>query len=397
MILESLCDIFRSVSTLRPASGAASVKEPATSFCAHHERPEGVQAMIPELKLWSVDGSSGAEPVPQLSQMPTEWELESVLVSNPGMLEPRLQLVGRQTPAAGGWLDLLAVDGDGRLVVYELKRGNLARDAVTQILDYASALDAMTGSELAKHISDRSGEAGIQRIEDFEQWYADTHGGDDLSRLLPPRMVLIGLGVDAAAERMARFVSAGAVDLSVITFHGFRRDGETLLARQMEVSPGDGGQPPTRARTTAERRRALRNYLEGHGYEQLFDHVCSDIRKRLPQHGIWEQPGSKGIGFQLTEPDDSKSWKTYFGVQAGYVGRGVYSVSVLPQAGHWGGDDALGRLGASVHLGKWTHGGHFLSFKSAEEWEQARSAVLEFVDAVIQSRNEHREDDHEDG
>ena len=345
--------------------------------------------MIPELKLWSVDGSSGAEPVSQLSQMPTEWEFENILVAVPEMLEPGLKLVGRQTPAAGGWLDLLAVDGDGRLVVYELKRGNLARDAVTQILDYASALNAMTGPELAKHISDRSGDAGIQRIEDFEQWYADTHGGDDLSRLLPPRMVLVGLGVDEAAERMARFVSAGAVDLSVITFHGFRRDGETLLARQM-VSPGPTPPPPPP--TTAEKRRALRNYLEEHGYEQLFDHVCSDIRKRLPQRGIWEQPGSKGIGFQLTEPRDSKSWKTYFGVQAGYVDPGIYSVSVLPQAGRWGGEDALGRLGGSVDLGKWTHGGHFLPFKRGEEWEQARSAVLEFVDAAMQSRNEHRDD-----
>lgn len=134
----------------------------------------------------------------------------------------------------------------------------------------------MTGPELAKHISDRSGDAGIQRIEDFERSYSETHGGEDLSRLLPPRMVLIGLGVDTAAERMARFVSVAAVDFSVITFHGFRRDGEILLARRMEVSPGDGGQTHPRAPTTAERRRALRNYLEEHGYDQLFDRVCSE-------------------------------------------------------------------------------------------------------------------------
>lgn len=346
--------------------------------------------MIPELKLWSVEGSGGPEPVSQLSQMSTEWEFENLLVTHPEMLEPGLELVGRQTPAAGGWLDLLAIDRDGRLVVYELKRGNLARDAVTQILDYASALDTMTGPELAKHISERSGDAGIQQIEDFEQWYADTRGGDDLSSLLPPRMVLIGLGVDQAAERMARFVSAGALDLSVITFHAFQREGETLLARQMDVSPTDGRRPHRRSPSTAERHRALRDYLEEHGYEQLFARVCADIRERLPQQGIWEQPGSTGIGFQLTEPGDSRNWKTYFGVQAGYVGRATYSVSVLPQAGHWGGDDALDRLGASVVLRKWTHGGHFLSFRSDEEWEQVRSAVLEFVDAVMRSRIEHQ-------
>lgn len=342
---------------------------------------------IQELEMWSIGGSSGAEPVPQLSQMPNEREFESILVSNPKMLEPGLQLVGRQTPAAGGWLDLLAVDGDGRLVVYELKRGNLARDAVTQILDYASALDAMTEPELATHISDRSGDAGIQPIDDFEQWYADTHGGHDLSRLLPPRMILIGLGVDEAAERMARFVSAGEVDLSVITFHGFRHDGETLLARQVDVSPADG--PRTRRRApTADRRRELRNYLKKHGYERLLDRVCSDIREHLPQHGISEDPGATGIGFYLKEPGDSTHWRSYFRVDAGRFGEGVYSVAVRRQAVHWGGKDALDRLGASVVLQPWRGGGHFLSFERGEEWEQARSAVLEFVDAVMQRRGE---------
>ena len=347
--------------------------------------------MTPELKLWSVKGSGGPEPVSQLSQMSTEWEFENLLVANPEMLEPGLVLVGRQTPAAGGWLDLLAIDRDGRLVVYELKRGNVAREAVTQILDYASDLDAMTGPELYKHISERSGDAGIQQIEDFEQWYTDTRGGDDLSSLLPPRMVLIGLGVDQAADRMARFLSAGALDLSVITFRGFQREGEILLARLMDLRSADGRRSPS----TAERRRALRDYLEGYGYEQLFDRVCADIREHLPRQGIWEQPGSKGIGFQLTEPGDSRNWRTYFGVQAGYVGPATYSVSVLPQAGHWGGDGVLDRLGASVDLHKWPHGGHFLSFKSDEEWEHVRSALLEFVDAVMQSRNEHRDNEHQ--
>lgn len=344
---------------------------------------------VEELKLWSVDESGGAKPVQQLSQMPTEWEFEEILVSTPEMLEPGAKLVGRQTPVAGGWLDLLAVDGDGRLVVYELKRGKLARDAVTQILDYASDLNTMTGPELAEHISDRSGADGIQRIQDFEQWYIETHGGDDLSRLLPPRMVLIGLGVDAAAERMARFLSEAKVDLSDITFHGFHRDGETLLARQIEVSPGDGGQTRSPAPTKAERLRILRNYLNEHGYVQLFDRVYGDIRSRLPEQGEWEGPGRTGISFQLKEPGDPKSWKTYFGVWAGLDGADIYTVSVGQQAVQWGGDDALHRLGESVDLKPWNPGGRSLTFESPEDWQRARSAVLGFVDAVMRGRKEY--------
>lgn len=348
--------------------------------------------MIPELKLWSINGTGAVEPVSQLAQMTTELEFENLLVANPDMLEPDLQLVGRQTPVAGGWLDLLAVDGDGRLVVYELKRGQLARDAVTQILDYASALDAMTGADLARHVAERSGTAGVKPIGDFEQWYADRFGGDDLSRLFPPRMVLIGLGVDAAAERIARFVSAGPVDLSLITFHGFQRDGETLLARQIDVSADDPERRAHRGQgTVAERRAKLRDYLEAGDYWQLFDRVCGDIRTCLPEKGRSETPGSKGISFALTLPDNPQQHRRVFGVLAGYLDAGVYCVSILPNAIEWTGDEALERLQASVPLARWPHGGQVLSFESAAEWEDRRTAVLGFVDAVRRARDELRD------
>ena len=195
-----------------------------------------------ELKLWALRGTDAVD-VPAVDEMTSEIALEDILVGNPALLEPGIQLVGRQTPSVGGPLDLLGVDQDGRLVVFELKRGKLARSAVTQVLDYASALDAMDLTELAQHISERSGTAGIARIDDFEGWYLGQYSADDLSRLLPPRMVLVGLGVDEAAERMAQFVSSGSVDLSVITLHGFRREGETLLARHINVDPSIVGSP----------------------------------------------------------------------------------------------------------------------------------------------------------
>ena len=320
--------------------------------------------------------------------MPTELEFEELLVRNPDMLEPGLTLVGRQTPTRTGWLDLLAVDTDGRLVVYELKRGLLAREAVTQVLDYASDLDAMDTTDLTAHIDQRSGSHGIARIEDFEQWYADNFGGDDLSRLLPPRMVLVGLGVDPVAERMARFISGGPVDISVVTFHGFGRDGERLLARQIEVKRGPEARRRRRSSvSTAEARQDLRDYLTNNGYEDLFDRVHAALRTPLPDKGIWEQPGSKGIGLQLTEPDDSSAWKTYFGVQAGYLGPGVYSVSILPQAILWGGE-AFERLRESVQLRDWPHGGYAFSFQSADEWNELRPTLLEFVNIVMTNRSD---------
>ena len=94
-----------------------------------------------------------AVPLEPKGQMGSEWSFEDTLVKNPELLMPGLTLVGRQTLTEGGPLDLLGVDSDGRLVVFELKRGALLRDAVAQIIDYASDLDGMELDRLAEHIS----------------------------------------------------------------------------------------------------------------------------------------------------------------------------------------------------------------------------------------------------
>ena len=340
--------------------------------------------MTEELRLWSVGDSGDAQPLSELQELPTESAFEELLVRNPEMLGSDVKLVGRQTPTRTGWLDLLAVDHDGRLVVFELKRGTLAREAVTQVVDYASALDAMSIAELAAHIGERSGTDGIQEIDDFEQWYVDTVGGDDLSRLLPPRMVLVGLGIDPTAERMVRFISGGPVDLSVVTFHGFMHGETKVLARHLDVEPGPKERPHRRSVSASEKRQALREYLTATGHMELFDRVHADIRGLLPEQGVWEEVGRHGIGFQLSERD-SGAWKTYFGVWAGYMDS-VCSISILPQAIQWGGD-ALQQLETSIELRDWPHTGYFCEFQSEREWSEHGTAVLEFVASVMANRS----------
>ena len=111
------------------------------------------------LKIWAVEDEHGEKITPLDTARQTESEalLEDILTRNPDMLEEGLQLVGRQTGTAGGPLDLLGVDRDGRLVVFELKRGTLNRDAVAQVIDYASYLDAMDLDSLYRHVAERSG------------------------------------------------------------------------------------------------------------------------------------------------------------------------------------------------------------------------------------------------
>ena len=227
--------------------------------------------MADELQIWALDSAGEVTLVEPTNRTHTENLLEDALVDNPDMLMPDLELVGRQTPTAGGYLDLLGVDAEGRLVVFELKRGTLTRDAVTQVIDYCSSLESMGDSELALHIADRSGNWGIDRIEDLEEWY-DQRFRKPLDSLRPIRMALVGLGVDENATRMVNYLRDQGVSIALMTFYGYQHDGQTLLARHMErrVARDIDVQPPPPSLTFEERMEALRQHALNLGIESLW-------------------------------------------------------------------------------------------------------------------------------
>ena len=252
-----------------------------------------------EVKIWAVDGDSGAVPLRRKDRTDTESLLEDILVRNPDLLIPGLRLVGRQTPTEGGPLDLLGVDGDGRLVVFELKRGALSRDAVAQIIDYASDLDTKSDIALARHIADHSGVGGIENIDDFEEWYGENTEAQSLDALRPLRLFLIGLGVDGRTERMVRFLAENSgMDISLLTFHGFAHDGRVLLARQVEVEAA-AGQVSRGSRayvSRAERRERLAKRIEASGMAETFAAVESMFRENWPRCGT----DPRHLGLTLT-------------------------------------------------------------------------------------------------
>ncbi|MCY4375542.1 MAG: endonuclease NucS [Spirochaetaceae bacterium] len=253
-----------------------------------------------EVRIWAVGGDSSVAPLQRKDQTDTESLLEEILVRNPHLLIPGLRLVGRQTPTEGGPLDLLGVDGDGRLVVFELKRGTLSRDAVAQIIDYASDLDTKSDIALAQHIAAHSGVGGIENMEDFEKWYGENTEAKSLDSLRPLRLFLIGLGADERTERMVRFLAENSgMDISLLTFHGFAYDGRTFLARQVEVDAGaDRGSRRRGAYVSrAERREQLASRIEASGMADVFAAVESLFRENWPRCGT--SVGARGLSVRL--------------------------------------------------------------------------------------------------
>ncbi|MCY3853352.1 MAG: endonuclease NucS [Gammaproteobacteria bacterium] len=255
--------------------------------------------MNDNIKIWAVDKASKAvKPVQSIKGMETEDLLEKLLAENPSMLMPCLTLVGRQTPTDSGPLDLLGVNEDGRLVVFELKREKLTRDALAQVIDYGSYLESLADPELAKLISDHSGQHGIGKIDDFESWYRDQHGRQ-LTSLRPVKMVLIAFDISAAAHRMVEFLAERGVDISLITFHGYQDD-ETrmLLARQTDRGI------EARGASSKLSQRDARSRLEEHVKEIGLEDFWKDAVDTLGEFSNYQHVTKNGITFYTKRDDD---------------------------------------------------------------------------------------------
>ena len=302
-----------------------------------------------EVKIWALGDDSETEPLESKSHADSEGLLEEAIVKNPDLLEEDLTLIGRQTPTDGGPLDLLGVDDAGRLVLFELKRGTLTRDAVAQIIDYASDLESKDLDSLVDHISKHSGKHGIEKIEDFNEWYGQEFEGQDMESLRQIRMCLVGLGVDARTERMVTFMANG-MDISLLTFQGFVYDGKTFLARQVHVEVADDSQPPL----PPTGMQKLNEEIRKNGVSDLFNATRDMFSENW--HTLRGFPGERGLTLKLKGAYGGKrrSYRSY-GRIAHRWGGGRVVLVFYPKAVALCKDKFI-RLSQKIPFGTWSPG-----------------------------------------
>ena len=238
--------------------------------------------MKTEFGIWTIDRESGCgSKLDVTERFETEEMLEDILMENPDMLMRGLALIGRQVPVGTGYVDLLGIDEDGRLVVFELKRGKLTRDAVAQILDYCTYLETLADSEIESLIAEESGKHGTRKIEDFQEWYANQPGDS----IRPIRMVLVGLGINTSADRMVGYLAARDIDIRLLTFHGYSRGDSLLLAR--EVRTTDDAYASRKGRPSASSlKRKANEFGVAEVWEDAKTSLDFSIGKYYTQRGI---------------------------------------------------------------------------------------------------------------
>jgi hypothetical protein len=285
-----------------------------------------------KVRLWSVtkqkSGTPQVDDVQSADNTETEGLLESLLVHRPNLLIDDLVLVGRQVPTEGGPLDLLGVDEDGQLVIFELKRGTLTRDAVAQILDYASDMAAVGIDQLARLIEDSSGKNGIEKIEDFQDWYSQRYPNRDSALEMSPRMVLVGLGVDKRALRIVNYLAGAGIAIVLLTFNAFERDGTLFLARQVESATVP---PPGGGRTKDSNIQTLLKNARGLEVEEFLDKVSKFVEARIPGNKL---PGKSSYAFSLAERTDQgrPTLRVYVGLYLNWRKKGSLTLTLQERA-----------------------------------------------------------------
>jgi len=257
--------------------------------------------MPKEVHLWRIESNVELVEVP-LGKLDLEERLESWLAQDISVLDPDLLVIGRQVATEGGPLDLLCIDEQGDLVIVELKRGKTPREITAQVLDYASTVVDLTNEQVravaAEYLRASLDEVFAQRFStDIPETLNGAH-----------RMLVVGSAIDAASERIIRYLSdAHGININAATFQYFKlQEGTELLSRVFFIEPSEVDQN-ARNKGTSKRRpnltfAELDVLAENAGVSKVYDHAVSMFGPPL----LRKSTTLSSIGSRRTSPEAVK-------------------------------------------------------------------------------------------
>jgi len=162
------------------------------------------------------------------------YDLEQWIASDSAILGPELLIIGRQVSTESGPLDLLAVDSSGNLVIVELKRDKLPREALVQAIDYASDVASWSTEKISETCSKHTG-------KDLDDALTDAFPEIDLEAINlneTQRILLVGFSIEGSLERMIEWLSDSFdVNVNAIVLTYIRTEGgEELITKTAIIS-----------------------------------------------------------------------------------------------------------------------------------------------------------------
>lgn len=154
-----------------------------------------------------------------------ECMIEDWVADDPALLGLDALIIGRQVPTDHGkFIDLLAMDATGGLVIIELKKDRTPREIVAQVLDYASWVRTLTTPEI------------FERAEKYLGARLVTAFRDRFGEGMPERlnashsMLIVASELDPASRRIVEYLSEEhGVAINTVFFNVFEANGGEWL------------------------------------------------------------------------------------------------------------------------------------------------------------------------
>lgn len=187
--------------------------------------------------LWQINGSIPV-PVSEIN-FDKEKELEDILFNDLRLLNPDWLMIGRQVVTSyNKYIDLLAIDRNGSIIIIELKRDKTSRDVVAQAIDYASWIQNLKQNDIIDIFNNYS-DKYLQRKESLEEAYFNKYSDSITDDMLNQghQIVIVASSLDSSTERIVKYLSDSDIPLNVVFFKVFKDGNNRYLSRAWLIEP----------------------------------------------------------------------------------------------------------------------------------------------------------------
>lgn len=230
-----------------------------------------------QVRLWEITADRKLSEIPARYTSLEHW-IEDWLADDISVLDPNLLVIGRQVRTSfGGAIDLLCMDGDGNLVVVELKRGQTPRDVTSQALEYSSWVKGLEYEDVIGIAESYQGVTSTLEEAFREKYGAELPGEFNQGH----RTLIVAESVDASTDRIVGYLAEMGVPINAVTLQHFEdASGRELLAQVHLIEPE---KVQSKARGTSARSgyrtvNGLQDLADENGIGEVYRHLRDGIR-----------------------------------------------------------------------------------------------------------------------
>ena len=189
--------------------------------------------MALSMNLWQIENDK-LEPMNKIS-LNLEKRLKKWIYDEISILGMDLLIIGQEVHTSfGGFIDILAIDIEGKLIIIELKRDKTPRDIVAQCFDYGIWVYKLTYNDVIE-LYEKYNSSDLEK--DFEKYFSEKMPSKINNNY---QIIIVAESLDDSTERIVEHLNIiHGININAIFFNVFSRNGNDFIGRSWLKDPED--------------------------------------------------------------------------------------------------------------------------------------------------------------